>query len=98
MQIGSQSVVSIWILVQAIAAHGSGGLVIVQVERIVERGSLKARDVHLPAALVDKVLLAVTSFGRSYPLSPPPPPLSRFPIFKQCLHLDRQSLPVSCHG
>ena len=97
MQIGSQSVVSRWILVQAIAAHGSGGLVIVQVERIVERGSLKPRDVHLPAALVVKVLLAVTSFGRSYPLSPPLP-LSRFPIFKQCLHLDRQSLPVSRHG
>ena len=40
---------------QAMAAHNSGGLVIVQVERVVERGSLPPRLVHLPAALVDKV-------------------------------------------
>jgi len=46
---------------QAIAAHGSGGLVIVQVERIVEKGSLNPRMVHLPAALVDKVLLLLCS-------------------------------------
>ena len=42
-------------LEQAMAAHNSGGLVIVQVERVVERGSLPPRLVHLPAALVDKV-------------------------------------------
>lgn len=36
------------------AAHNAGGLVIVQVERIVERGSIPPRLVHLPAALVDK--------------------------------------------
>ena len=40
---------------QAIAAHSNNGLVIVQVERIVERGSLHPRLVHLPAALVHKV-------------------------------------------
>ena len=61
---GSQTVVSRWVWVQAIAAHGSGGLVIVQVERVVENGSLSPRAVHLPAALVDKVLLAVEFFGR----------------------------------
>ena len=33
---------------QAMAAHNSGGLVIVQVERVVERGSLPPRHVHLP--------------------------------------------------
>ena len=40
--------------VQAMAAHNAGGLVIVQVERIVEAGSIPPRLVHLPAALVDK--------------------------------------------
>lgn len=40
---------------QAIAAHSKNGLVIVQVERIVEKGTLHPRLVHLPAALVDKV-------------------------------------------
>ena len=40
---------------QAMAAHNSGGLVIVQVERVVERGCIPARSVHLPGALVDKV-------------------------------------------
>ena len=43
------------LLWQAMAAHNSGGRVIVQVERVVERGCLPARSVHLPGALVDKV-------------------------------------------
>lgn len=46
------------VLNMAIAAHSSGGLVIVQVERIVEKGSLNPRAVHLPSALVDKVVVA----------------------------------------
>ncbi len=41
----------------ATAAHNSRGLVIVQVERIAERGSLNARDVRIPGALVDCVVL-----------------------------------------
>ena len=40
---------------QAMAAHNSGGLVIVQVERVVERGTLPPKLVHLPGAIVDRV-------------------------------------------
>jgi len=42
----------------ASAVHNSGGLVIVQVERLAEAGSLRSRDVEIPAALVDCVVLA----------------------------------------
>ncbi|NMO05221.1 acyl CoA:acetate/3-ketoacid CoA transferase [Gordonia sp. TBRC 11910] len=41
----------------AIAVHNRGGLVIVQVERIAERGSLHPRDVKIPGVLVDCVVL-----------------------------------------
>ena len=43
---------------QAMAAHNSGGVVIVQVERIVDRGTLPTRNAHIPGALVDKIVLA----------------------------------------
>jgi len=44
-------------LVQAMATHNTGGIVIVQVERVVASGTLSARLVHLPGAIVDKVFL-----------------------------------------
>lgn len=42
-------------LYQAMAAHNSGGKVVVQVERVVAAGSIPSRGVHIPGALVDKV-------------------------------------------
>jgi len=42
----------------AMAAHNSGGIVIVQVERIAERGSLNSRQVKIPGILVDCVVVA----------------------------------------
>jgi propionate CoA-transferase len=42
----------------AMAVHNSGGIVMVQVERIAERGSLNARRVAIPGILVDCVVVA----------------------------------------
>ena len=42
----------------AMAVQNSGGLVVVQVERIAERGSLSPRQVKIPAVLVDCVVVA----------------------------------------
>ncbi|MCH8946565.1 MAG: hypothetical protein IH789_02925, partial [Acidobacteria bacterium] len=45
-------------LALAMAAKGSGGHVICQVERIAERGSLPAKQVKIPGILVDCVVVA----------------------------------------
>ena len=42
----------------AMAAHNSGGIVIVQVERIADRGTLNPRQVKIPGVLVDCVVVA----------------------------------------
>ncbi len=42
----------------AAAAHNSGGIVIVQVEKVVDYGKLKAKDVLIPSVLVDYVVVA----------------------------------------
>lgn len=42
----------------AMAAHNSGGIVIVQVERIAERGTLNPRQVKIPGVLVNCVVVA----------------------------------------
>jgi propionate CoA-transferase len=49
------------------AAHNSGGLVIVEVKRLVERGAIPAGRVRIPAPLVDHVV--VTDYPRQTPIT-----------------------------
>ncbi|HBW34839.1 acyl CoA:acetate/3-ketoacid CoA transferase [Desulfosporosinus sp. BICA1-9] len=54
------------------AVKNSGGIVIVQVERVVQSGSIRARDVKIPGILVDAVVIAsrpeyhMQSFDQQY--------------------------------
>jgi propionate CoA-transferase len=45
-------------LAQAMAAKNNGGVVIAQVERVVENGSIRPKDVKVPGILVDCVVIA----------------------------------------
>lgn len=48
-------------LSQAIATHNQGGIVIVQVEKIVDRGDISPHEVVIPGAFVDYIVLASDS-------------------------------------
>ncbi len=50
-------------MLQAFAARNSGGKVIVQVERVVDRGSIPQRLIHIPGAIVDKVSSLIMKFA-----------------------------------
>lgn len=45
-------------LEQALAARNNGGVVIAQVKRVVENGTLKPHDVRIPGVLVDHIVIA----------------------------------------
>jgi propionate CoA-transferase len=58
-------------LAQAQAAKNSGGIVIVQVERVVAKGEISSRQVEIPGALVDAFVVAepenhVQTFATNY--------------------------------
>ncbi len=79
-------------LAMAAAAKNSGGFVIVQVERIADRGALRSRDIVIPGILVDCVVKAESerhwqTFGTPYN-----------PAFSGEIKVPLQSLPPMAMG
>ena len=48
----------------AAATHNTGGKVVVQVERLVQRGSMNAKDVKIPGILVDGIVVGKPELSR----------------------------------
>ena len=79
------------------AVKNSGGIVIVQVERLVQNGSIRARDVKIPGILVDAIVIAsraeyhMQSFGEQY--NPAYSGETRFPLAKlKAIPLDERKV------
>lgn len=61
----------------ATAAHNNGGIVIAQVEQVVEAGSMPAREVKIPSALVDYVVVSDPKYHMQTFANPYDPALSQ---------------------
>jgi acyl CoA:acetate/3-ketoacid CoA transferase len=87
----------------AMAAHNSGGKVIVQVKHMTERGMLHPRMVEIPGMLVDHVVLDPTARQTQIGDDPawtgevrtPTPPVSRLPLDHQKVILRRAAAELS---
>jgi propionate CoA-transferase len=88
------------VVAQAMATKASGGRVIAQVKRVVERGTLDPRLVRIPGFMVDAVVRAPEQRMFEYAVAPdseaftgalrlPPPPVERLPSSAERLIAER---------